>query len=57
MAEDNEDEIEDWYFNHQDKDLRTYLCANRVLHKDDKSEIFNMNLCIHYDNPHLSIYM
>lgn len=58
MAEDNEDEIEDWYFNHQDKDLMTYLCANRVLRKDDKSEIFNMNLytCyIHYDNPHLSI--
>lgn len=36
MAEEYEDEIEDWYFNHQEKDLMTYLCANRALRKDDK---------------------
>lgn len=51
MAEEYEDEIEDWYFNHQDKDLMTYLCANRALRKDDKSEIFLS------ENVHLPIYL
>lgn len=51
MAEEYEDEIEDWYFNHQEKDLMTYLCANRALRKDDKSEI-----CLS-ENVHLPIYL
>ncbi|XP_078319083.1 protein canopy 4-like [Crassostrea virginica] len=36
MAEQYEDDIEEWYFEHQDEDLMTYLCANRALRKDDK---------------------
>ena len=38
MAEQYEDDIEEWYFEHQDEDLMTYLCANRALRKDDKSK-------------------
>ncbi|XP_048757645.1 protein canopy 4-like [Ostrea edulis] len=36
MAEEYEEEIENWYYNHQDKDLMNYLCANIILRKDDK---------------------
>ncbi|XP_061182609.1 protein canopy 4-like [Saccostrea echinata] len=35
MAEEYEDEIENWYYKHQDKDLMNYLCANIILRKDD----------------------
>lgn len=51
MAEEYEDEIEDWYFNYQDKDLMIYLCVNRVFRKDDKSEIF------FFENVYFFIYL
>ncbi|RUS78029.1 hypothetical protein EGW08_014204 [Elysia chlorotica] len=36
IVEDYEEAIEEWYWNHQDKDLTTYLCVNQVLRKDDQ---------------------
>ncbi|GFO04331.1 protein canopy 4-like [Plakobranchus ocellatus] len=36
IVEDFEESIEEWYWNHQEKDLTTYLCANQVLRKDDQ---------------------
>lgn len=31
MVEEYEDDIHDWYFKHQDKDLQTWLCKERIL--------------------------
>ncbi|XP_074648004.1 protein canopy 4-like [Tubulanus polymorphus] len=31
MVGDYEDEIEEWYFHHQDEDLADWLCAKRIL--------------------------
>ncbi|KAK3090124.1 hypothetical protein FSP39_009362 [Pinctada imbricata] len=45
MAERYEDDIEDWYYNYQDKDLMKYLCVDRVLRKDDTA-------CL-YEKPHI----
>jgi len=36
IVEDHEEEIEDWYFNYQDKDLTDFLCRDKVLQADDK---------------------
>lgn len=36
LIEDFEDDIEDWYFNHQKNiSLKKYLCSDRVLKNDD----------------------
>ncbi|XP_059163865.1 protein canopy 4-like [Physella acuta] len=35
IVEDFEETIEDWYWNHQDKDLTKFLCKDKVLKKDD----------------------
>lgn len=36
LLEENEEGIEEWYFNYQgDKNLKDYLCVNRVLHGED----------------------
>ena len=37
LAEQYEDDIEDWYYNHQDQDLFQYLCKDRYL-KDKNSD-------------------
>ena len=31
MVEEYEDELFEWYFKHQDKDLQTWLCKDKVL--------------------------
>lgn len=36
IVENFEESIEEWYWNHQDEDLTTYLCVNQVLQKDDQ---------------------
>ncbi|XP_069092539.1 protein canopy homolog 3 [Pleurodeles waltl] len=36
MVEEYEDVIEDWYKNHQEKDLTQFLCANHVLKGKDR---------------------
>ena len=33
------DDIEEWYFNHQDQDLMNYLCRQRVLKKEDQGRV------------------
>jgi hypothetical protein len=38
LVEEFEDVIEDWYRNHQEKDLTEFLCANHVLKGKDTSE-------------------
>jgi len=35
LLEKHEEDIEDWYFNHQDIPLRQFLCIDRALHKGD----------------------
>ncbi|XP_071108046.1 protein canopy 4-like [Haliotis cracherodii] len=35
IVEDYEDDIEAWYYHHQDHDLTQYLCEERVLQKAD----------------------
>ncbi|XP_064643921.1 protein canopy homolog 3-like [Lineus longissimus] len=37
ITNEYEEDIEDWYFHHQDKDLMTYLCLDRYL-KDSKAD-------------------
>ncbi|XP_078503359.1 protein canopy homolog 3 [Lissotriton helveticus] len=36
LVEEYEDVIEDWYKNHQEKDLTQFLCANHVLKEKDR---------------------
>lgn len=36
IVEDYEDEIENWYFHYQNKDLTEYLCKGLVLRKNDQ---------------------
>ncbi|XP_069465021.1 protein canopy homolog 3 [Ambystoma mexicanum] len=36
LVEEYEDVIEDWYRNHQEKDLTVFLCANHVLKEKDR---------------------
>ena len=35
--EQNESELEDWYWNHQDQSLKDYLCRDRFLKNQDSS--------------------
>ncbi|KAF5280829.1 hypothetical protein FQR65_LT14936 [Abscondita terminalis] len=37
VLEQNESDLEDWYWNHQDQPLKDYLCRNRFLKGDDSS--------------------
>ncbi|CAH1098503.1 unnamed protein product [Psylliodes chrysocephalus] len=38
LLEENESDIENWYFNHQGKEsLKKYLCQDRALKNDDKA--------------------
>ncbi|CAG2227872.1 CNPY3_4 [Mytilus edulis] len=36
IVEQYDEDLEDWYYNHQDEDLMKYLCKDRVLTKDDQ---------------------
>lgn len=36
MVEEHDEDIEDWYLNHQDIPLVDFLCKNKVLKKDDQ---------------------
>ncbi|CAG5116331.1 unnamed protein product [Candidula unifasciata] len=36
IVEKYEEDIEDWYWNHQDKDFTMFLCRDRVLRKNDQ---------------------
>ncbi|KAK6171615.1 hypothetical protein SNE40_019766 [Patella caerulea] len=37
LVEKYEEEIEDWYFNHQDKNFMNYFCKNMVLSPDNNA--------------------
>ncbi|KAL3876112.1 hypothetical protein ACJMK2_033990 [Sinanodonta woodiana] len=37
IVEEYEDDIEEWFYNHQDQDLMEYLCKNIVLKNDDST--------------------
>lgn len=36
IVEQYDEDLEDWYYNHQDENLMKYLCKDRVLPKDDQ---------------------
>ncbi|KAF8566803.1 hypothetical protein P879_07760 [Paragonimus westermani] len=36
MISDFEDELEDWFYHHQEDDLLLYFCRERVLKKSDQ---------------------
>ena len=40
LLEKHEDDVEDWYWNHQDESLTKFLCIDRALRKGDSSCIF-----------------
>ena len=35
MLEDAEEDIEDWYYHHQDQNIQDFLCRNRFLKDSD----------------------
>ena len=35
MVEDFEEDIEEWYYHHQDLDISKYICKDRILPKND----------------------
>ena len=35
MLENYEDEIEDWYYNHQEKNIQDFLCRDRILKESE----------------------
>ncbi|KAH9520096.1 Protein canopy 3 [Bulinus truncatus] len=37
IVEEYEEDIEDWYWNHQQVDLTNFLCRDRVLHRTDQA--------------------
>ncbi|XP_074604763.1 FGF signaling regulator protein canopy b [Brevipalpus obovatus] len=43
FLERHEDDIENWYWKHQDKPLREYLCVERALKSGDSSCLFDEN--------------
>jgi len=36
MLEAAEEDIEDWYFNHQDQDIQNFICRDRILKNSDQ---------------------
>ncbi|XP_053203280.1 protein canopy homolog 4-like [Panonychus citri] len=40
LLERHEDDVENWYWNHQDESLQKFLCIDRALRKGDSSCIF-----------------
>ncbi|XP_060076092.1 protein canopy 4-like [Ylistrum balloti] len=40
MVEDHEEDIEDWYFHNQQRDIMEYLCADLVLRKGNKECLY-----------------